>query len=185
MKLAAIDFETANRSMASVCAVGIAVMEDGVIEEPFYTLIRPAENVSGFDPFNIQIHGITPEMAAEAPDFAEVYEKMRPYLKDAVVAAHNARFDMTCLKETCLNNGLPVPTLHYFDTVSLSRRLYPELRHHRLNDMCSFLHIPLNHHNAASDAYGCLMIAVHAMKQTGIYEVEDMLKACRTKIQTL
>lgn len=51
--------------------------------------------------------------------------------------------------------------------------------------MCSFLHIPLNHHNAASDAYGCLMIAVHAMKQTGIYEVEDMLKACRTKIQTL
>lgn len=182
MKLTAIDFETANGSPASVCAVGAVSMEDGVIGEPFYTLIRPADNVSYFDPFNIRIHGITPAMAAAAPSFEEVYASLLPYFENAVVAAHNARFDMTCLKEACRNLGLPVPPLRYFDTVSLSRKMYPQLPHHRLNGMCAYLGISLHHHHAASDAYGCLMIAVSVMQQTGIYEPEEMLKACRARI---
>jgi len=68
MKIAAIDFETANRSMASVCSVGVSTLDEGVLEEEaFYSLIAPADNVSYFDPFNISIHHITPEMVESAP----------------------------------------------------------------------------------------------------------------------
>ena len=66
MKLTAIDFETANGNAASVCAVGISVMEDGAVEEKYYSLIRPEKNVSWFAPGNISIHGIYPDDVKDA-----------------------------------------------------------------------------------------------------------------------
>lgn len=185
MRICAIDFETANRSPASVCAVGISMMEDGAVEESYYSLIRPEREVGWFAPQNIAIHGITPDDVRDAPDFRTVFREMSPYFADAVIAAHNARFDMTCLKAACQQNGISVPQLTYFDTVELSRRVFPNLPHHRLNDMCDYLHVDLDHHNAASDSYGCLMIVAHVMNLTGIYDIEELLPACRTRILTL
>lgn len=185
MKLTAIDFETANGNPASVCAVGISVMDDGSIEEGYYSLIRPERNVSYFSRFNIAVHGIQPADVKNAPDFKSVFRDMEPFLTDSIVAAHNAEFDMGCLKAACVNCGIPVPHLRYFDTVELSRRVFPYLPHHRLNDMCDYLRVELDHHNAMSDSMGCLMIAVHVMNLTGIYEPEEMLAACRTRIRQL
>ena len=185
MKICAIDFETANRSMASVCAVGISTMEDGAVAESYYSLIRPEKDIGYFSPMNIAVHGIRPADVKDAPDFRTVYREMRPFLEDAVVVAHNARFDMSCLRAACLHSGLPVPHLEYFDSVALSRRVFPQLEHHRLNDMCDYLHVELEHHNALSDSYGCLMIVVHVMNLTGIYDIHELLSACRTKTFTM
>ena len=138
-KIVAIDFETANNQMSSVCSVGIAVMEDGVVIDHYYSLIKPEENVSYFSPYNIRVHGIT------AKD-----------VEDAVIVAHNARFDMNCLKQTCLNTGKKIPVIEYFDTVELCKRVFSNLKHHRLNDVCEYIGIELDHHNALSDANGCL-----------------------------
>jgi DNA polymerase-3 subunit epsilon len=99
--------------------------------------------------------------------------------------AHNARFDMACLKAACRHNGIPVPQLRFFDTVELSRKVFPHLEHHRLNDMCDYLHVELDHHNALSDSTGCLMIVMNVMNLAGIYEPEELLEACRTRIVTL
>jgi len=185
MKITAIDFETANNKPASVCSVGLSVLEDGCIEEAYYSLIHPEHNVSWFSPHNIMIHGIRKEDTADAPEFASVYREMKPFLEDGIVCAHNAAFDMGCLKAACINCGLPVPYLRYFDTLALSRSMYPGLRHHRLNDMCDYLNIELEHHNAASDAYGCLMIVLQTMNLTGIYEIEDLLKALHVPVRML
>ena len=186
MKVAAIDFETANRSMASVCAVGVATYEEGVIEEDaFYSLIDPADNVNTFEPFNISIHHITKEMVEEAPCWSQLYPDLLSTLKGGLVCAHNARFDMTCLKQTCLNTGQNVPRLKYFDTEELSRHVFPQLPHHRLDDMCDYLQINLNHHHAGSDALGCLMIVQRVMELTGCDDVEQMLKQTDTHIHLL
>ena len=185
MKITAIDFETANNSPASVCAVGISVMEDGVIEEKYYSLIKPEANVSWFARSNIMIHGIYPKDVADAPTFDIVYEEIKPYFEDALITAHNAPFDMGCLKAACLNTGKPVPLISYFDTVALSRKLFPELPHHRLNDMCDYLNVELNHHNALSDSYGCLMIVAAAMNLCGIYDPEELCLACSIRIRDL
>ena len=185
MKVTAIDFETANSSPASVCAVGLSVLEDGMIEPVLETLIRPEKNVSAFYYGNIRIHGIRPQDVVHAPDFARVYRQMKPHLEDSLIVAHNARFDMGCLKASCLNCGIPVPSLRYFDTVELGRNVFPGLEHHRLNDLCEYLDIELEHHQAGSDAYGCLMIVARVMTLTGIYDIEEMLHQCRTRIYTL
>lgn len=185
MRVTAIDFETANAKPASVCSVGLSLLEDGCPEEVYYSLIRPEANVSRFNYWNTQIHGITPKDVADAPEFPSVFRNMKPFFEDSVVCAHNARFDMGCLKAACLNCGIPIPHLRWFDTLALSRIMFPNLEHHRLDDMCQCLNVELNHHNAASDAYGCLMIVVHSMNLTGIYDVEELLRELRIPIHTL
>lgn len=185
MKIAAIDFETANAKPASVCAVGISTLEDGAVEDAYYSLIRPEKNVSWFSPMNISVHGILPQDVQDAPPFEEVYKKMMHIFDDAVVTAYNAAFDMGCLKAACLNTGRKVPVIEYFDTLELARRLFPGLSHHRLNDVCRHLHIELDHHQAMSDANGCMMIVVQAMNLTGIYDIYELLRVCNVKLHSL
>lgn len=186
MKLVAIDFETANSSSASVCALGVSSLEDGVIEEEINTLIQPEDNVSKFSYWNVKIHGILPEDVVNAPRWQEVYKQLLEVLDgDTIVCAHNASFDMACLKATCANTGLRLPYLRYFDTVQISRKAFPELVRHRLNDMCDYLSIDLNHHNAASDALGCLLIVERLMDRDNIYDVEELLAKYGMKIHEL
>ncbi len=182
MKIAAIDFETANSRPESVCAVGISTFDDGELSDCFQTLIKPDKEMGPFSPFNIQVHGIHPEDVKYAPGFTEVYPSLLAHLSDSLVTAHNAGFDMGCLAAACRYYNLEVPELHYFDTLQLSRRVFPSMPHHRLNDMCSQLNIELDHHNAGSDAHGCLMIAVEIMNLTGIYDIQEVLKECHTRI---
>ena len=184
-RIAAIDFETANTDPASICALGISVMEDGVIEDAWYTLVRPDAALGPFSRRNIRVHGITPQDVSDAPEFTDIYRELADWLENSLVCAHNARFDMGCLKAACLFHGRRIPYVRWFDTVELSRRLCPEMRHHRLNDMCEALSIPLDHHHAGSDAFACLSIVAAAMEQTGIYDIEELLAALRVRIQEL
>ena len=66
----AFDVETPNSYNHRMSAIGVAVVEDGVIVEEFSTLVNPETH---FDLFNIGLTGITPEAAAQAPTFAELW----------------------------------------------------------------------------------------------------------------
>jgi DNA polymerase-3 subunit epsilon len=183
MNVTAIDFETANQSPASICALGVSVLEDGAIEQRYESLIRPHPSAGRFLPGNIRIHGIRPQDVADAPEWPEVYAAVVGSLEDgSMITAHNAGFDIGCLKAACELYGMPVPHLRYFDTVELSRKVFPRMEHHRLDNMCDYLGVELDHHRAGSDAYGCLMIVVKVMTITGIYEIEDLLEQCNTRI---
>lgn len=176
MKITAIDFETANSDPASVCAVGVSTLsQEGEVEDVYYSLIRPAADVSFFSPWNIRIHGIHPEDVKSAPTFEEVFMTLQFHCQDALVCAHNAQFDMRCMMSACRQSGILLPSVRWFDTVQLSRHMWPALAHHRLNDVCDFLHVELNHHNACSDAHGCLMIVVNAMAVSGEYDICRLL----------
>ena len=59
----AFDVETPNYANDRMSAIGITVVENDTIVDEFATLVNPE---SHFDYFNIQLTGITPEMAAEA-----------------------------------------------------------------------------------------------------------------------
>jgi DNA polymerase III epsilon subunit-like protein len=59
MKFVALDFETANEQRNSACAIGIAIVESEHVVDSRYQLICPHE--FRFSPWNIRIHGITPE----------------------------------------------------------------------------------------------------------------------------
>ena len=56
----AIDFETANRRLASACALGVVRVRDGRVVDTRYSLIRPPAGHDGFERGNVRIHGIQP-----------------------------------------------------------------------------------------------------------------------------
>ncbi|MAW80826.1 MAG: transposase, partial [Parvularcula sp.] len=66
MEFAAIDVETANANMASICQIGVARFSNGQIVDEWETLVDPQ---SYFDMMNVSIHGIEEQDVAGAPTF--------------------------------------------------------------------------------------------------------------------
>ena len=69
----AIDFETADRTKASACAVGLVEGDGTKIGEEYYTLIRPPRMV--FSDECIRIHQIHPADVENAPEFPALWKK--------------------------------------------------------------------------------------------------------------
>jgi DNA polymerase-3 subunit epsilon len=159
MDFVAIDFETADYGADSACAIGLARVHAEKLVDTATFLIRPPRRRFEFT----DIHGITWDMVAEAPDFAQVWRDVRPMLKGADrLVAHNAPFDRAVLRACCASARLAMPRIPFACTVQLARRawnLYPT----KLPDVCRHLCIPLKHHDAASDARACAEIAIAAL----------------------
>ncbi len=181
MRVVALDFETANSSMASACALGIAVYEDGEILDSFEWYIRPHNRYNYFT--NTHIHGITKEDVADEKEFLFYYDDLSRILKDSLIVAHNAMFDMTVLNSVCDVYGLEHFRNDFIDTVYISRRVYPELYNHRLDTVCAYLDIGLQHHNGKSDAFACLMILLRSMAAYGVYEVDEFLAKLKINVR--
>ena len=168
----AIDFETADRGADSACSVGLVRVENGSITRKLVQLIRPPRLETGdlFTPAPAEfeftyIHGIKPDMVAQAPTFAQAWPKLAPILDGAnFLAAHNAPFDSGVLAACCAAARLRKPEHRFVCTVRLARstwNIYPT----KLPNVCSHLNIQLNHHEALSDAEACAQIVMAAQKK--------------------
>lgn len=60
------DTETPNSRNDSICSIGISVVENGEIVEERYDLVDPEAR---FDVFNVQLHGISPDMVRHEKNF--------------------------------------------------------------------------------------------------------------------
>ncbi len=162
MKIVALDFETANSSSASACSLGLSIYEDGVFADSFEWLIQP--------------HSRYKEDVEDKEEFLFYYDRLKEIAEGAVLVAHNARFDMDVLNSVCDVYGLEHLHNRFLDTVTISRRVYPELRSHRLDAVADYLDIDLTHHNACSDSMACLMILLKAMESYHCYELDEFLQ---------
>ncbi|EFC05767.1 putative DNA polymerase III, epsilon subunit [Bulleidia extructa W1219] len=184
-RVVAVDVETASSDHRSMCAIGLSVLENGVLEEAFYSLIKPAANANHFEYFNTKVHGIHPKDVQDAPTLPEVYPTIKSLLESGIVVAHNAVFDVSVIKNCCLNTGCPVPKVTYFDSVPLSRRAFPLLVNHKLDTVARYLKIPLDHHHAGSDAYACLAIVAAAMAKYEMCDCETMLNYLKISLKRM
>ncbi len=154
----AIDFETADRFRDSACALAMVRVESGKIVHKEHRLIKPPRKYFEFT----YIHGITWDMVATEPDFQESWPSLKNILKDAeFLAAHNASFDRSVLNACCKKVNINPPSLPFQCTVKMARKkwgIYPT----KLPNVCRYLDIPLNHHEALSDAMACAKIVIAA-----------------------
>ena len=154
----AIDFETADNGADSACSVGLVRVEALKVVRRETVLIRPPRSHILYT----RVHGITWKMVADAPPFAAVWPKLLPMLDGAShLVAHNASFDRRVLETCCLVAGHAIPRLPFLCTVQLARKKW-QLRPANLPAVCRFLNIPLNHHDAGSDAEACARIVIAA-----------------------
>ncbi len=157
----AIDFETACYQRASACAVGIVRVRDGAVADTFYTLLKPPEGM-GILPSFTAIHGITNADVAKASDFAGIWPRVRDFIGDDFLVAHNSSFDRSVLKYCLDYYGIEFPLPRFECTVIRSRKKWPDLENHRLDTVSEFLGIELSHHEALSDALACAKIYIAA-----------------------
>lgn len=177
LDFSAIDFETANSRDTSACSIGIAVVENGAICETHHYLIKPYPNY--FSARNISIHGIEAKDVQDAPTFDELWPTIRPYLENRIIAAHYAPFDMGVLLGALDFYDVTRPDLDILCSCRMARVAFPKLKSHKLNIVCGYLDIPLDHHKADSDAEGCAGIILEISKRHGLHTLKDVREKLR------
>ncbi len=152
-KIVAIDFETANYPRESAIALGISVIEAGIVAETRSWLFRPPGNRIYIRPDFIDIHGIRPQDLKDKPWFDTLWPEMAAYMPEgATLIAHNAGFDRTVLHAVAAHYGIALPHYQWKCTVNISRAQWPGLMNHKLPTVSAHLGIALRHHDPASDA---------------------------------
>jgi DNA polymerase-3 subunit epsilon len=152
----AIDFETAHGKRWSICEVGLVRIENGITREQLSILVQPRNNFY-WNNF-VEIHGITPKDTEKAQIFDKVWKYIEAFIKNENHVAHNGfSFDFHCLNQTLeyYNIELPQYTGHCTYTIFGDN----------LVSLCKEYKIPLNHHDALSDAMACAKLyQVHVNK---------------------
>lgn len=174
MDFTAIDFETANSSNASACAVGLVRVRDGEVVEKTGWLIRPPAPHDAFFELNTRIHGIRAEDVVDAPTWTGQLGALTAFAGDDILVAHNAGFDMAVIKRACDATGDDCPPYRYACSLQVARRVY-ELDSYRLPFVAAeagFADFP--HHNATADALACAYVMIDAARRQGAQDIDAL-----------
>ena len=127
----------------------------------------------------MEVHGITNEMLAEKPKFADIAKDLLEFIKDAELIIHNAPFDVGFLNNEfalMANVGTPLRIEDFcsvVDTLKLARGMHPGQKND-LDSLCKRYNVDNSHrtlHGALLDAE-ILADVYLAMTggQTGLFE---------------
>ncbi|GIO83804.1 DNA polymerase III PolC-type [Paenibacillus faecis] len=156
-----VDLETATFIVFDIETTGLSVTQNKIIEvaavkmkegkeiDRYATFVNPHERI----PYNIQqLTSITDEMVQDAPDVEPVLKRFVEFAGDAILVAHNARFDVDFVNAKLKELGMPMLENPVLDTLELARMLFPTLKNHRLNTLAAKYKVSLeNHHRAIDD----------------------------------
>src|SRR6202521_3197872 len=126
-----VDLETTggNAAYDRITEVGVVRVRNGELVEEWSSLVNPECPIPSYiEAFT----GITNQMVADAPRFAEIAAIVRQKLQAALFVAHNARFDYSFLRSEFLKAQMNFSAT-VLCTVKLSRRLFPEFPRHNLD----------------------------------------------------
>ena len=156
------DFETTGVDFMNngITEIGAVKIEKGKIKEQFTTLVKPDYPISAEI---TAITGITPEMVKDAPKIEQVLPDFLKFIEYSVIVAHNAAFDTSFLRRFANENDYEVNSA-VMDTLEMSRRFLPALRHHDLKTVADYFGIVFRHHRALSDAYATAEAFIELMK---------------------
>jgi len=170
----AIDFETANPSRASACAVGLAKVREGAVIDTATWLIAPPEGLDDFAPRHVAIHGITPESVRDAPAWDRVFPEVMGFIGGDDLLAHNAPFDRSVLQQVCAVFDIDAPAAAWYDTLPIARRLLT-LGSYSLPFVARALNLDdLTHHEAQADAIQAARIAIALSGRAGAGNLRDL-----------
>lgn len=155
----ALDFETANQHRTSVCSIGLVFVENGIIVDKYYELIKPVPNFYSY--WNTQVHGLVFSDTEHAQQFSDLWIDISKRIKNMPLVAHNSMFDEGCLKEVLQAYQLPIHQNKFLCTYRAAKKMFPNLPNHKLPTVSQYLGFHLeSHHNALADAEACAHIAM-------------------------
>lgn len=173
----AVDFETMTAELTSACAVGLVKVINGNIQQEFYSLINPIPD--GRVQNNTHVHGITPEMVADAPTFEQLHPTLESFIKDLPIVCHNRGADINIMQRCMDYYGLTgIDTANNYCTYEMTGL--------SLTACCAQFGINMGaHHNALDDADACAKVFLACqgaiMATTFKGGLSEVIAASRTK----
>lgn len=166
MNFVAIDVETANADMASICQVGLAEYKDGVLSREWKSYIDPEDF---FDEVNVSIHGINEATVKGAPKFPEILSTLNSYMDGAVTVSHT-HFDRVAVLQTAARYDIQIPTSTWLDSARVARRAWEQFaqKGYGLGPVCKFIGYEFKHHDALEDAKAAAQVLLAAHKKCGL-----------------
>ena len=175
-----LDLETTGLSAKTekITEIGIMKIQNGEVVDEFCEFVNPEKPI----PKRVQeVTNITDEMVANSPTIDVLFPKVLDFIKDSVLVAHNASFDIGFLKNVAKNLGYKFDYT-YVDTLPLARKLYPELKKHKLGKIAEHLKIKVEvAHRALDDVDTTVKILKEMMKtlkERGAKKVLDIALKC-------
>jgi DNA polymerase-3 subunit epsilon len=159
MRQVVLDTETTGLSTADehrVIEIGcVELINRRLTNNRFHRYIRPERQI---DAGAMEVHGITNEMLADKPMFAEIVEDFMAYVEGAELVIHNAPFDVGFLdyELSLLEQTYPQIEQHcqVLDTLKMARYEHPGQRN-TLDALCKRYDID----NSRRDLHGALLDA--------------------------
>ncbi len=166
----AIDTETTALSprYGRVIEIGaVKFTKDGILEK-WQSLFCQDQPL----PYQIvKLTHITDEMLCGQPRIEEKIASIYSFIKDTVLIAHNAQFDLNFINAEFELAKYPVSKNKFIDTLAFSKTVFPELEHHRLDFLAD--HFKINKgssHRAFDDAVTCMELFKVLVENTRQYE---------------
>ena len=153
---AVVDVETTGLSPATgdrICEIAVVRGRAGRVLDQFTTLVNPQRSIGAGAR---RVNGISDNMVYRAPVFADVAGEIAILLKDTVLVAHNAGFDLGFLRNEMppAAGGADALPAIVVDTLQLARARY-DFPSNSLESITSILKLGLQRtaHRALTDAH--------------------------------
>ena len=164
MDFVAIDVETANADMSSICQIGLAYFKEGVLCEEWKSYVDPEDF---FDGINISIHGIDESTVQGAPHLPEIADILYRFLDNKITVCHT-HFDRVSIRKAFDKYAIRHPENIWLDSARVARRTWKEFAWggYGLHNICEKLEYKFRHHDALEDAKAAGYIMLTAMQQS-------------------
>lgn len=172
---AVVDVETTGGRYEAghrITEVAVIDIRGGAVVDEYRTLVHPGRSVLRR---TVELTGISDRMLAGAPTFDEIAQEVFRRIAGRVFVAHNAGFDWGWLRAQLGDALGDVPEVERLCTISLARRLVPELRHRNLDALTDFFDIPIHaRHRAHGDALATARVLLRLLDRAEQMGVGDL-----------
>jgi DNA polymerase-3 subunit epsilon len=168
-----VDVETTGTSPWAgdrVTEIAAVIVRDGVVAEPFETLINPEPPIP---PFITALPQISWDMVKDAPRFRDICGDLLRHMHGNIFVAHNADFDWRFLSaevERATGEKLRGRRLC---TVRLARRILPQLRSRKLDFVADYYNVEISaRHRAGGDAIATAHVLLRLLQDARAHSCE-------------
>lgn len=174
--ISVLDLETTGLSPATdkIVEIGVIEFSKDIKTNEFQSLVNPLRPISK-EAF--AVNGISDEMVSGAPTFNDISTEVWKRIEGRILAAYNAGFDTSFLKEQLEESGV-VGKIQYFDIMSIARVAFPGMRSRKLVSVAKDLGYQFEQtHRALGDVEMAAFVMRKSFEQIKQNELDEMRKA--------
>ncbi len=168
-----------------IIEIGAIKVENNKIVSKFSSLVKPKNMINEYIS---ELTGITNEMVKNAPTIEEILPSFMNYIGNDILIGHNVNFDINFIYDNLYRRKFDVLTNDFIDTMRISRKLLPELPHHRLIDLANYFEIDVeNNHRSLKDCEITLNVYeklknIALQRYGNIEEFENLFKKYKREV---